>query len=196
MEGIKNSTCTRGMHCIPKSSFTEAFVRLNRLDAAGFRQWKFLPGMEFESLSKWWSGPGIRPEPHEGLDICCFENSCGQVVNLEGNSLVPVLFNGMIARIFPDILGDSILVSHDLLVKGKRVYSIYAHTVPLATTTCGNKAKAGEPIAKICPTGKKSIRPHLHLSVILASEAAIINLDWLTIQKTAGVIFLDPLAFL
>jgi hypothetical protein len=30
-----------------KSSFTQAFVRLNRLDELGFVRWNYPPGMEF-----------------------------------------------------------------------------------------------------------------------------------------------------
>ncbi len=179
-----------------KSSFTQAFVRLNRLDELGFVRWTFKAGMEFAAERKWWQSAGSRPTPHEGLDICCFENRVGQVMYLTEKNLVPGMFDGTVVNIFEDLLGRSILLAHDFLNTGQRLYSIYAHTVPQKTLQVKSRIKEGEPIATISPTEHMDIRPHLHLSVIRAQEADIADLDWETIHKAHGVTLCNPSDFL
>ncbi len=152
--------------------------------------------MEFEARAKWWNGRGSRAVSHEGLDFCCFEDCGGKVVYLTANTLVPVLYDGEVVKIFQDLLGLSILVAHDLKSAEKILYSIYAHTVPLATLAAGRLLKSGEPLAAICSSEKKNINPHLHLSVLLAPAAAVDDLDWQTIHKIQGVSLCNPACFL
>ena len=184
------------MSKIPKSSFARSFVTLNGLENPGFARWVFQPGMEFEALDTWWEGVGRRVTPHEGLDFCCFEDENGKLVNLVAKSLVPAMYAGTVVNIFADLLGSSILVAHDFLEKGRRLYSIYAHTSALKTIQKGVRVKAGEAISMICAAENKSILPHLHLSVIWAEESAIGSLDWQTIHRVNGVKLCNPLDFL
>ena len=184
------------MSKIPKSSFARSFVTLNGLENPGFARWVFQPGMEFEALDTWWEGVGRRVTPHEGLDFCCFEDENGKLVNLVAKSLVPAMYAGTVVNIFADLLGSSILVAHDFLEKGRRLYSIYAHTSALKTIQKGVRVKAGEAISMICAAENKSILPHLHLSVIWAEESAIGSLDWQTIHQVNGVKLCNPLDFL
>lgn len=168
-------------------------MELNRLD---FKCWIFQRGMEFGTKEKWWKGSGSRLTKHEGLDFCCYEDRNGNLVYLAEKIIVPVMYDGMIVKIFEDFLGSSVLVEHDVKDKEKRLCSIYAHTFPVATLETGSRVKAGEPIARICATGGKSIRPHLHLSVIWAAESVIFNLNWKTMHNDGSVTFCDPLEFL
>jgi murein DD-endopeptidase MepM/ murein hydrolase activator NlpD len=178
---------------ILKSSFSQVLIELNRLD---FKRWVFHRGMEFGTLEKWWEDTGRRLTKHEGLDFRCYEDRKGKLANLAENTIVPVMYDGMIVKIFPDLLGYSVLVEHDLQGKGKNLCSIYAHTFPVATLQTGSRVKAGEPIAKICATGKKSIRPHLHLSVIWMLQSDIIDLSWESMHKEKRLIFCNPLDYL
>lgn len=173
-----------------KTLFTEAFVRLNRLEETDFVHWVFLSGMEFGACNKWWKSKGSRPTPHEGLDFRCFKDSKGNLKNIAEKSLVPIMYAGTVVKIFPDLLGSSILIAHE-----SGLYSIYAHTDPDKTLQAGSRVMAGESIAMISSTGKRSILPHLHLSVIRAEESAIADLDWETINKRNGVMMCDPLDF-
>ncbi len=184
------------MSKIPKSSFTRSFVMLNGLERSGFAHWVFKSGMEFETFDKWWDGECSRVTPHEGLDFCCFEDRNGKLVNLVAKSIVPAMYAGTVVSIFKDLLGSSILVAHDFLERGRRLYSIYAHTSAFKTIQTGTLVKAGEAIAMICAVENKSILPHLHLSVIWAEESAIANLDWQTMHLANGVISCNPLDFL
>ena len=184
------------MSKIPKSSFTRSFVMLNRLERSGFAHWVFKSGMEFETFDKWWDGECSRVTPHEGFDFCCFEDRNGKLVNLVAKSIVPAMYAGTVVSIFKDLLGSSILVAHDFLEKGRRLYSIYAHTSAFKTIQTGTLVKAGEAIAMTCAVENKSILPHLHLSVIWAEDSAIANLDWQTMHLANGVILCNPLDFL
>jgi len=139
---------------IPQSSFTEIFVRLNRLDKLGVTRWIFVPGMEFATRNKSWERIE-RTTPHEGLDICCFEGTGGQVVDLAENTLVPAIYNGTVIKIFNYFLGFFILVAHNFQDSGKTLYSIYAHTHPVKTLKASTLINGGDPIATICPTEQK-----------------------------------------
>jgi len=179
-----------------KSSFTNDFIRLNHLDAIGFVRWVFQAGMEFETHGKWWEETGSRSAPHEGLDFCCFENREGQTVYLPENTLVPVMYDGTVVRIFTDFLGESILVEHDFQHTGRNLYSIYAHTVPDKGLQAGSRVKSGEPICATCPSKNRSMSSHLHLTVLRAPEEKIASLGWSNINQTDHVILCDPLDFI
>ena len=183
------------MTIIPPSSFRQALVKLNRLDRQGFRRWVLQPGMEFATRNKWWEDTGQRPAPHEGLDFCCFADRRGRLVNLNEKTLVPAMYDGTVVRMIKDFLGESILVQHGHYDRGKSLYSIYAHTVPLETLQAGSRVKAGEPLATICATGKKLMRPHLHLSVAWADESAADALEWQNINDTDHIVLCNPLDF-
>ena len=184
------------MSPVTKSTFIEDLIRLNRLDKLGFGRLIFQPGMEFGTRDKWWEDTGSRPTPHEGLDLCCFEDNSGRLVYLAGNTLVPVLYDGTLVNIFTDFLGESILLAHDFQDNGRNLHSIYAHTVPDKALRRGSRVKAGEVIASTCPSKNKSMNPHLHLTVLWAPETAIATLDWATINQADHVILCDPLDFL
>ena len=182
------------MTTISKSSFSQKLVELNQLD---FKRWIFQRGMDFGSHEKWWYPPtGKRSRKHEGLDFCCYEDRKGKLVNLTEKTIVPVMYDGIVVKIFADLLGHSIIVKHDVHVKDNNLYSIYAHTLPVASLQTGSRIQAGEPIAMICATGKKNIRPHLHLSVIWALDSAVNDLDWKSMHKEKRVTLCNPMDFL
>jgi len=168
-------------------------VELNRLD---FKRWIFKRGMEFGTHEKWWQDTGSRITKHEGLDFRCYEDKSGKLVNLVEKTIVPVMYDGMIVKIFADLLGYSVLVEHGLQDKGRNLCSIYAHTLPVATLKIGRRVKVGEPIANIYSTGKKRPPAHLHLSVIWALGTNIADLDWKSMHNKKYVTFCNPLDFL
>jgi len=184
------------MSTVPESIFAEAFVRLNRLDKRGFQRWVFQPGMDFGTQDKWWNSTDKRDPPHEGLDFCCFETSQGQLEYLAENTLVPVMYDGAVARLFRDFLGSSILVAHDFQDKGRNLYTVFAHVKPLAGVAAGKQLQSGEPIATICPAKHGNMNPHLHLSVIWADAATVGSLDWQTMHDVKRVSICNPLNFL
>ena len=58
--------------------FFDYLLSANRPRLDGFRQWLFHPGMLFQARQQWWGKEKPRSTPHEGLDLCWFEDVCGQ----------------------------------------------------------------------------------------------------------------------
>ena len=73
-----------------KSQFSALLITSNGLDRNGFHQWAFYPGMLFRSEAKWWGDWGIRTRPHEGLDLCLYQDTDGKVRSLDATVNIPV----------------------------------------------------------------------------------------------------------
>ncbi len=142
------------MSDIDKSNFTASFMLLNRLERLGFYRWIFHDGMGFRDDVKWWADKGGRPAPHEGVDFCCYENRAGQLLSLSEETLVPVMYDGEVIKIFDDFQGKSILIGHEQYILGTRLYSVYGHTRPAAHLTAGSQVAAGEAIGALSSDGK------------------------------------------
>jgi len=193
----KDSPVNQVSFPLNKSRFTEFLVRENALDAFGFQEWVFYPGMLFHSMDKWWANSGKRDKPHEGLDLCFYRDPWNNIFCLDENVKIPVLYDGVIAKIVDDFMGKSIFVKHHLLDNHpSSLYTIYGHTNPLPGLHERRIVKEGEILATLAPSGqsKSPIPSHLHLSLGWTSEAiSYENLDWKTIGTSDGLKWVDPL---
>ena len=140
-----------------KSSFFDYLLASNRPHMAGFKRWLFQPGMLFNSQETWWGEKKPRATPHEGLDLCCFEDLTGQIKQLDKNIKIPATFAGKIVKIDRDFLGKSIYLSHEIFAEdGRQLYTAYGHTEPLAAMQAGKVVEAGEIIAAVSAGPGKS----------------------------------------
>jgi hypothetical protein len=183
----------------PKSRFLEYLLANNQPYLAGFRNWVFLPGMLFNSTEQWWGDKKPRSAPHEGLDLCCFEDRDGETRQLPCSTKIPAAFAGKIQKIDDDFLGKSIFVSHEIF-EGKigQLYTIYGHTEPVAGKLY-ESAAAGEIIGVIAHRlGRNStLLPHLHITVAwVPVRYPLEQLTWQHIGTDRRIKLLDPLLIL
>jgi hypothetical protein len=183
-----------------KSFFCTYLVALNRPHLDNLQKWIFLPGMLFNSLEKWWGDHGTRPTPHEGLDLCRFEDAGGNTQVLDRYTKIPAAFAGEIVKIDRDFLGQSIFIRHAIFdTRGRQLYSAYGHTKPEDTLTVGSPVAAGEAIATISDFSAKkfAVLPHVHLTFAWMPKVIDINgLNWDNIGKHPDLTLIDPLALL
>jgi murein DD-endopeptidase MepM/ murein hydrolase activator NlpD len=140
---------------------------------------------------------GLPLAPHEGVDFCCFENQTGQLVSLSEETLVPVMYNGEVTKIFDDFIGKSILIGHEHHILGARLSSVYGHTRPAAHLQAGSLVAAGEVIAALASGNKNTITPHLHLTVLWAPTALNQKkINWQTLTDPALATLCDPLGYM
>lgn len=182
---------------LPATAFNESLVRLNRLDALGFEEWLFHPGMLFAARGEWWGSVGARPRPHEGLDLCLFRDVKGHRRYLEAGAQVPVMYDGEVAAIRSDFLGRSIFVYHEIRdAEHRRLFSVYGHTVPCEGITEGEALKEGNVIATIARVGPRAGRavPHLHISLVwLPDSVGPDAMDWGMMRNPEIASLIDPL---
>ena len=93
------------LRLLKKSRFTEIFIHENALEAAGFDEWIFLPGMMFRAQDKWWGDRGKREKAHEGIDLCLYKDRQDRIQRLKKNAKIPVMYSGKIVGILDDFLG-------------------------------------------------------------------------------------------
>jgi murein DD-endopeptidase MepM/ murein hydrolase activator NlpD len=178
--------------------FTELLIQKNDLDKGGFKGWVFCPGMLFNSTDKWWGDQGKRDKPHEGLDLCLYQNRKDRILRLDEKTKVPVIYDGIVVGIIDDFLGKSMIIEHLFFdCDNNRLCTIYGHTIPENNLHVGKIVKKGDVIATLADTNrsKTSIFPHLHISLGWTSEAISYGkLDW---EKNIGaqntLTLLDPL---
>jgi murein DD-endopeptidase MepM/ murein hydrolase activator NlpD len=183
----------------PKSRFLEYLLANNQPYLAGFRKWVFLPGMLFNSTEQWWGDKKPRAAPHEGLDLCCFEDADGEIRRFAGSIRIPAAFAGRIQKIDDDFLGKSIFVSHEIF-DGKKgqLYTIYGHTEPVAGKLYGSVAE-GEIIGVIAdrPGRNSTLLPHLHITVAwVPVRYPLEQLTWQHFGTDKRITLLDPLLIL
>lgn len=172
-------------------------IEANGLDPDDFRGWAFCPGMCFHSPDKWWGDYGRRDFPHEGIDLCLYQDADGQVRRLGENTRIPVMHAGLVKALFTDYLGQAVILEHKNVpgASGK-LLSVYAHTKPLAGIEPGVTVKAGEVIATIADTSrsKAKILPHLHLSCGYPTPDLIYEpFVWNSMRDPRQVVLFDPL---
>jgi murein DD-endopeptidase MepM/ murein hydrolase activator NlpD len=177
--------------------FQERFVSLNNLAGKKFGEWLFYPAMLFGSREKWWGDMGLRDGPHEGLDICMYRTSVGDIRYLDAGTKVPLAFTGRIVRIIDDFLGKSVFVRHDETgSEGKWLYTVYGHIVPSDDVHPGVNLSGGDCIGTIAGSGNSgsTVRPHLHISVARIPDSLLISkLDWEIISGSDEITLIDPL---
>lgn len=183
-----------------KSPFGKYLVALNRPRLDNFHKWLFLPGMLFNAVEKWWGDNGIRPAPHEGLDLCQFEEVSGKQKTLDWHTKIPAAFAGEVVKIDRDFLGQSIFIRHEIFdAYGRQLYSAYGHTRPEDTLRVESQVAAGEAIATISdfPNPKLAVLPHVHLTFAwMPGDIDISGLNWDNIGKISDITLIDPLAVL
>jgi murein DD-endopeptidase MepM/ murein hydrolase activator NlpD len=183
-----------------KSKFFDYLLAGNGLASPAFQSWLFQPGMEFASLETWWGKKQPRSCPHEGIDLCCFEDAAGQLRQVGQDLKIPATFAGKIIRLARDFLGKSIYLSHEILTAdGRQLCTAYGHTRPLASLQVGQQVAAGEIIAALAAANGKKTRvpPHLHLTLAWIPLAIDPNrLDWQNLCRDPAITLIDPLSVL
>ena len=179
------------------TAFTEMLVEANRLNPDDFQSWVFSPGMLFNSPDKWWGDHGRRDFPHEGVDLCLYQDADGQVRRFGENTRIPVMHDGVVKALFTDYLGRAVILEHaGAEGDNGRLLSVYAHTRPEKHITPGVVVKAGEIIAVIADTrrSKANILPHLHVSFGIPSPALVYDpFVWNSMRDPGQVTLVDPL---
>jgi Peptidase family M23 len=183
-----------------KSEFFDYLLASNGPALAGFKRWLFQPGMAFNSRQTWWGEKQLRSCPHEGIDLCCFEDSRGQLRQVGPDLRIPVTWAGKIIKLARDFLGKSIYLGHAILAAdGRQLCTAYGHTRPLASLEVGQPVAAGDIIAALAAApGKKSrVPPHLHLSLAWIPVALDPDrLDWQNLGRDPAITLIDPLSVL
>jgi len=173
-------------------------IEANDLDRGGFEEWIFCHGMLFNCPDKWWGDRGQRDFPHEGIDLCLYQDRSQRICRLDENSRVPVMHDGVVRAMFKDYLGQAVIVEHESHgACTRRFISFYAHTKPCSGIEVGRTLKSGDIIATIAETrhSKANILPHLHLSLGIPSASfSYEGLVWDTIRKPEMMTLLDPLS--
>jgi hypothetical protein len=176
---------------------TDYMIQENGLDAIGFKEWIFYPGMLFEATIKWWGDQGVRDNPHEGLDLCLYRDRSGMIRHLDEKTKVPAIYKGKVVRIVDDFLGKSIIIEHVLSGKeNDRVYSFYGHAIPAGNLHVGKTVTEGDVIARLADTrgSRTKILPHLHISLGISSRTVSHDtLNWENMVDPDSMTLLDPL---
>jgi hypothetical protein len=180
---------------LPETGFSAHLLRHNGLQ--GFVEWAFYPGMLFGSRLKWW-GRGYRDRPHEGLDMCLYRDREGRLRSLSENTRIPVIYEGEVANVVKDFLGQSVFVRHDLRDRdGFLLHTVYGHTAPLTGVSRGSAFAEGDIMATLAAAGDRRIPPHLHVSMAWISPSLLPEeLNWGAMGDPHLLRFLDPLPVL
>ena len=183
-----------------KSEFFDYLLASNGPALAGFKNWFFQPGMAFNSGQTWWGEKQRRSCPHEGIDLCCFEDSRGQLRQVGPDLRIPATWAGKIIKLARDFLGQSIYLGHEILAAdGRQLCTAYGHTRPLASLEVGQPVAAGAIIAALAaaPGKKTRVPPHLHLSLAWIPVALDPDrLDWQNLGRDPAITLIDPLSVL
>ncbi len=178
--------------------FFDYLLVSNRPRLNGFKHWLFHPGMLFQSRQQWWGKEKPRSRPHEGLDLCWFQDVDGYRQSLDHTTAVPIPFPGMVVKISDDFLGQSIFVAHDIFPdEGRRLYTALGHTTPRTGLAVGQKMLEGEIIATVsAPVNRKTtVTPHLHITLaLIPNSKPAAQLTWDNLGAEPTITLLDPLA--
>ena len=185
---------------LKKGRFTEMLIAENEFDQVGFDSWIFCQGMLFNSPDKWWGDHGLRDFPHEGIDLCLFQDRTVNIHPISETTRIPVMQDGVVKAMFKDYLGIAIIIEHEPADgSNERLLSVYAHTNPHPKIEAGVIVKEGDIIATLADTShsKANILPHLHFTLGLLSESfSYKGFVWNTIRKPELITLLDPLAII
>ncbi len=182
---------------IPESIFKTAIINHNSdLHTYGLKEWVFYPGMLFKEMAAWWTDNGLRPTPHEGIDLCLYRDNTGQVRHIDSGTKIPAMYTGDIVRIHDDFLGKSIYVKHRINDKsGNALHTIYGHTTPEDNHVTGKRVREGDIIAEIAALSEDSkIPPHIHLTMAWIPESfPSVKLSWDVIGNPRLITLCNPL---
>ncbi|MFO7748642.1 MAG: hypothetical protein R6V54_00975 [Desulfobacteraceae bacterium] len=101
------------------NDYLDALARCNNLvdtenigDTGDTLEWCFYPGMLLGSRAKWWADFGVRHAAHEGLDICMYRTSGGEIARLSPSTRIPAMEGGVVVNVCGDFLGRTVVVQH------------------------------------------------------------------------------------
>ncbi len=184
---------------IPESTFKTFFTKHNNFHTYGFKEWIFYPGMLFQDMEAWWTDNSFRPTPHEGIDLCFYRDSTGQVRRINNGTKIPVMYTGDIVHIHDDFLGKSIYVKHSINDKsGNVLHTIYGHTIPWNHHDTGKKVREGNIIAEVAAISENSkVLPHIHITMAWIPESLPCKkLNWETIWTSRLITLCNPLEYI
>lgn len=180
-----------------KTDFTDRLIQANAMDPADFQSWVFYEEMLFNAPGKWWGDYGRRDFPHEGIDLCLYADSAGEIRRLNANTRIPVMHDGQVKALFKDYLGQALIIKHSYGSGAPARYlSAYAHIRPQPEIKPGVTVKRGDIIATIADTrrSKANILPHLHYSFGRPSPGMVYEpFEWNLMRNPDLVTLLDPL---
>lgn len=180
------------------TNFTETLLRANDIEPDDFKSWVFCKEMTFNAPGKWWGDHGQREFPHEGIDLCLYADSTGDICRLDHQTLIPAMHDGVVKALFKDYLGQAVIIEHeDGQTSGEKYLSAYAHTVPKPGIQPGVAVNRSDIIATIADTcgAKAKILPHLHYSLGRPSpDLAYDPFVWNIMRDPMRVTLLDPMA--
>ena len=163
-------------------------------------QWAFYPGMLFQSMERWWGNGGYRSTPHEGIDLCLYNDQKSRTLVLDKAARIPAMYRGCINNIIDDYLGETVFIAHDINDdKGNQLYTIYGHVKLLGMIVRGVILEDGDLVASISGTEHKQLKiiPHAHISVAWIPESfPPEQLSWKIMNESLDITLLDPLAVL
>jgi len=181
----------------PKSGFIEHLIKINKLDECDFDHLVFFSQMMFRSMGKWWNGGGVRPVPHEGLDLCFFVNSQNDKFRLDETTDVPLIYDGIIVQVMDDYLGKTVIVSHHPDGKTQSsLLTIYGHVFPDDNLRVGDKINEGDVFATISGVDNRqtTLLPHLHISLARPDMLPPADqLTWELLNKIDRSVFINPI---
>ncbi len=187
------------MNAMTGNGFFNDLVEKNGIH--DFESWFFYTGMLFGSDDKWWGKGGTRPDPHEGLDICFYKTTEGELKCLDEKTRVPVMGDGVVFDVSDDdFLGKSIFVRHDVVDKnGLYLHSVYAHSMPVDGLVEETILKKGDILATVADIRGRnlSIPGHLHVSMVyLPLDYPKDMLKWSILAVTYQARLVDPFGYL
>lgn len=187
------------MHKLPKSKFNSFFIQHNDFNEHGFKEWIFYPGMLYHDIDAWWTDDSVRPNPHEGIDLCFYKDNSGQVCRIGEGTKIPIMYDGEIVHIHDDFLGKSIYVKHSTINDmGNILHTIYGHTIPLNRYDTNMTIREGDIIAEMAISPKnKKLHPHIHITMAWLPESiSYKEINWETIGNPQLVTLCNPIEYL
>lgn len=180
-------------------NFHTHFLGLNNLPPSACTEWIIRPGMEFGASAAWWGGLKPRKSPHEGVDLCLFQDSAGAIHRIERRHLIPSVCNGVVAAVVADFIGMSVFVkTGQRRADGRAMYLLYGHLRPSSGIAAGCAITAGDPVGSVSDTELKADgpSPHLHVSTAFLHDSFPPDmLNWRGLVK-GGAEFRNPLDFI
>lgn len=169
----------------------EAFLRWVprfRPDGREVDTWEFPYGAWPTDELEHWSFANIRTDPNGAAssDWVRYRVGWNDWQTIQPGAEVPVLADGVVVAIFPDVIGRTIVVAHDVAERGWRFHSIYCHTVPRVDV--GARVREGD-IITVVAESKPPASTHLDFSTAWIHDGCVPN-SWPTLFFPA-VIFAD-----